>query len=197
MQFLKRAFNTIKFFPLLLLLSRRKDVLEELYHACDSMSITSDSFRIIHLLKHHKEYRNYLYYKIYGGRWNLLECIYKPDPTFIIWCGKMGKNIVLWHPFATILNCKSMGDNCVIRNNTTIGNKGVTGSPVPTIGNNVSIGVNVAIIGDVHIGNNVTIGAGTVITKDIPDNAVVVGNPAKIIKYNSVPHFSDGSLAQR
>lgn len=68
----------------------------------------------------------------------------------------------------------------------------MTGSPTPTIGNNVSIGVNVVIIGDVHIGNNVTIGAGTVITKDIPDNAVVVENPAKIIKYNSEPYLVTG-----
>lgn len=34
------------------------------------------------------------------------------------------------------------------------------------------------------IGNNVTIGAGSVVVKDVPDNAVVVGNPARIIKYN-------------
>ena len=36
----------------------------------------------------------------------------------------------------------------------------------------------------ISIGDNVTIGAGSVVVKDIPDNAVVVGNPAKIIKYN-------------
>ena len=36
----------------------------------------------------------------------------------------------------------------------------------------------------IMIGDNVTIGAGSVVVKDIPDNAVVVGNPAKIIKYN-------------
>lgn len=41
------------------------------------------------------------------------------------------------------------------------------------------------IIGNVHIGNNVIIGAGSVVVKDVPDNAVVVGNPARIIKYNS------------
>lgn len=35
----------------------------------------------------------------------------------------------------------------------------------------------------VNIGNNVIIGAGAVVTKDIPDNAIVAGNPAKIIKY--------------
>lgn len=48
--------------------------------------------------------------------------------------------------------------------------------------NNVFIGCNSIIMGGVRIGNNVVIGAGSVVTKDIPDNSVVVGNPAKIIK---------------
>lgn len=38
------------------------------------------------------------------------------------------------------------------------------------------------IIGGVHIGDNVMVGAGSVVVKDIPDNCVVAGNPAKIIK---------------
>ncbi len=36
----------------------------------------------------------------------------------------------------------------------------------------------------VTIGNNVIVGAGSVVTKDIPDNAVVAGNPAKVLRYN-------------
>ena len=48
--------------------------------------------------------------------------------------------------------------------------------------NNVFIGCNSIIMGGVRIGNNVVIGAGSVVTKDIPDNSVVVGNPAKVIK---------------
>ena len=51
-----------------------------------------------------------------------------------------------------------------------------------TIGNNVWIGGNVTILPGVTIGNNVTIGAGAVVTKDIPADVVVAGNPAKIIK---------------
>ena len=51
-----------------------------------------------------------------------------------------------------------------------------------TIGDNVWIGGSVTILPGVTIGNNVTIGAGSVVTKDIPDNAVAVGNPCKVIK---------------
>jgi len=51
-----------------------------------------------------------------------------------------------------------------------------------TIGNNVWIGGSVTILPGVHIGHNTTIGAGSVVTKDIPDNCVAVGNPARVIK---------------
>lgn len=50
------------------------------------------------------------------------------------------------------------------------------------VGNNVYIGNNVIILPGVTIGNNVIIGAGAVITKNIPDNSVAVGVPARVIK---------------
>ncbi len=51
-----------------------------------------------------------------------------------------------------------------------------------TIGDNVWIGGNACIMPGVTIGNNVVIGAGSVVTKDIPDNVIAVGNPCKIIR---------------
>lgn len=50
------------------------------------------------------------------------------------------------------------------------------------VGDDCYFGLGVKIIGSVRIGNNVTVGANAVITKDIPDNAIVGGVPAKIIK---------------
>ena len=47
---------------------------------------------------------------------------------------------------------------------------------------NVSIGANVTIIGDIKIGNNVIIGAGSVVVKDVTDNCIVAGNPARVIR---------------
>ncbi|MCS7078066.1 MAG: N-acetyltransferase [Bacteroidia bacterium] len=46
-----------------------------------------------------------------------------------------------------------------------------------------SIGTGATILGGVRIGKNAVIGAGAVVTKDVPDNAVVVGNPARIIRF--------------
>jgi maltose O-acetyltransferase len=54
-------------------------------------------------------------------------------------------------------------------------------SPV-TIGNNVWLGGGVIVCPGVTIGSNVTIGAGSVVTKNIPDNVVAVGNPCRVIK---------------
>ena len=51
------------------------------------------------------------------------------------------------------------------------------------IGNNVWVGNNVVILPNVMIGNNVTIGANSVVTKDVPDNTIVAGVPAQIIRF--------------
>ena len=56
------------------------------------------------------------------------------------------------------------------------------GKPV-TIGDNVWFGGNCVVLPGVTIGNNVVVGAGSVVTKNVPDNAVIAGNPAKILKY--------------
>lgn len=55
------------------------------------------------------------------------------------------------------------------------------GIPV-TVGDNVWIGGNTVILPGVTIGNNVVIGAGSVVSKDIPDNMIAVGNPCKVIR---------------
>lgn len=94
----------------------------------------------------------------------------------------IGKGLILYHGQALVVNFKTIiGDNCVLRNSVTIGHKKLadgTMSACPRIGNNVDIGANVCIIGDVTIGDNVIIGAGAVVVKDVPSNCVVVGNPA-------------------
>lgn len=52
------------------------------------------------------------------------------------------------------------------------------------IGNHTYIGPNVCIVEDVKIGNYVSIGAGSVVTKDIPDEATAAGNYAKVLNFN-------------
>lgn len=74
-----------------------------------------------------------------------------------------------------------IGSQCHIGQNVTIG--GTSGKEkVPIIGDRVYVGVNSAVIGPITIGDEVTIGAGAVVVDNIPNNCVVAGVPARIIK---------------
>jgi putative colanic acid biosynthesis acetyltransferase WcaB len=98
---------------------------------------------------------------------------------------KIGGGVIIDHGQALVLNRNVViGENCRLRSSTTIGIKlGKAGSyECPIIGNNVDVGANVVIIGDIDIGDNVIIGAGSVVTKNILSGSVVVGNPARILK---------------
>ena len=86
------------------------------------------------------------------------------------------------HLLPIIINPTTIiGDNCNISQFVTIGSNK---KHAASIGNDVYIGSSCCIVENVQIGNNVTIGAGSVVTKDIPDNATAVGNYAKVINYN-------------
>lgn len=75
-----------------------------------------------------------------------------------------------------------IGERCLIQSNVVIGGK--SGKPgAPKIANDVLIGAGAVILGEITIGNNVAIGANAVVLKSVPDNAVVVGVPGKVIKY--------------
>ena len=102
---------------------------------------------------------------------------------------KIGGGLIIDHGQALVLNRNVIiGENCRLRNSTTIGIKlGKDGNyECPVIGNCVDIGANVVIIGNVNVGDNVVIGAGSVVTKSISNGSVVVGNPARIITKNQL-----------
>lgn len=101
------------------------------------------------------------------------------------WDTQVGPNFQLQHGLALVVNHETIiGANCILRHSTTIGNKKLADgsySGSPKIGNNVEIGSNVVILGPVTVGERAVIGAGSVVVKDVPAGAVVVGNPAKVI----------------
>ena len=103
------------------------------------------------------------------------------------WDTQVGCDLQLQHGVALVINHEVViGSGCILRHSTTIGNKKyVDGrfSPSPIIGNNVEIGANVVILGPIKIGDHAIIGAGSVVIKDVPEGAVVAGNPTKLLKF--------------
>lgn len=98
---------------------------------------------------------------------------------------EIGPGLCIGHFGSIIVNGRTrIGRNCNICQDVTLGesSRGKTAGN-PTIGDNVYIGPGAKVFGRITIGNNVAIGANAVVTKDVPDNAVVVGIPAKIISY--------------
>lgn len=141
----------------------------------------------IALLSNNRYFRNIFYFRIgtfYGGVLNMYmpkERSFIINPQAII-----GKGFVAFHPYSTILNVKSIGENCVVRHLSTFGNKNDDNLKIPVIKNNVVFGANVIVIGDVIINNNTVVGAGAVVTKSVPENCVIVGNPGRIIKRDGI-----------
>lgn len=98
---------------------------------------------------------------------------------------EIGPGLILWHGGhgCVINNYTKIGCNFQIRQGTTIGSSSFSdNTQCPTIGDNVQVGPNCTILGKIKIGNYAIIGGGSVVVHDVPDYAVVAGNPAKIIK---------------
>lgn len=97
------------------------------------------------------------------------------------------EGFVLMHPVGVVINGGVKGGkNIVIESSVVIG-AAKNGLPVlvPALGNNIFIGSGAKVLGGIKIGNNVKIGANAVVVKDVPDNATVVGIPAKVVKIES------------
>lgn len=91
---------------------------------------------------------------------------------------QVGRRVQIDHFGGMIIGAKKIGDDVILRQNTTLGIKSLSNlEGKPTIENGVSIGAGAVIVGDITVGKNSTIGPNVVIFSDIPENSIVY--PAK------------------
>lgn len=108
---------------------------------------------------------------------------------------EIGSGFYIGHFGGIVVNGASrIGKNCNLSHGVTLGqaNRGRNaGSPI--LGDNIYIGPGAKIVGAVTIGNNVAIGANCVVTRDIPDNSVVIGIPGRIISQDGAAGYIDNT----
>lgn len=95
---------------------------------------------------------------------------------------KIGKGFYIGHPWDITINPDvKIGNNCNIHKGVTIGqeNRGKR-KGVPTIGDEVWIGINAVVVGNIKIGNDVLVAPNTYVNFDVPDHSIVFGNPGII-----------------
>lgn len=98
----------------------------------------------------------------------------------------IGPGIVIRHVGSIVIgNSVVIGANCEIRQGVTMGgnlSKTKNGMSHPCLGNNILVGARAKILGPIKIGSNSIVGANAVVTKDMPDNSIIGGIPAKVIR---------------
>ena len=111
---------------------------------------------------------------------------------------KLGKNLFIDHGMGVVIGETSeVGDNVTIYHAVTLGGSSPSIDSEkqrhekrhPTIGHDVVIGSGAQIIGPVKVGNNSRIAANAVVVKDVPENATMVGIPARAVKLENKGSF--------
>jgi serine O-acetyltransferase len=101
----------------------------------------------------------------------------------------IGEGIFIDHGSGVVIGeTAEIGDGCTIYQGVTLGGTSLShGKRHPTLGRNVVVGVNSSVLGAIVLGDNAKVGGGSVVVKDVPANATVVGVPARIVMQDGKP----------
>jgi serine O-acetyltransferase len=101
----------------------------------------------------------------------------------------IGRGVFIDHGMGVVVGeTAEIGDGCTIYQGVTLGGTSLAhGKRHPTLGRNVVVGVNAAVLGAIVLGDNARVGGGSVVVKDVPANATVVGVPARIVAQDGKP----------
>lgn len=139
--------------------------------------------RFLLLMTFFPEFRNLFYYRI-GTTGKILGLFCRPLDSLFLASLSIGPGLFIQHGFSTIIAARSVGKNCWVNQQVTIGYSNET--DCPDIGDNVTICAGAKVIGGVTIGENAKVGANAVVIKDVPGNVTVVGVPARIVRRNGI-----------
>lgn len=97
---------------------------------------------------------------------------------------KIGRRLVIDHGTGIVIGeTTEIGDDCLLYQGVTLGGTGKdVGKRHPTLGNNVMVGAGAKVLGPFRVGNNARIAANSVVLREVPDNATVVGVPGRIVR---------------
>ncbi len=139
-------------------------------------------------LTYKKEFRNLFQHRLKTSEklfpalihFAIARVLWKPMESLYIYTKDIGGGLYLQHCFATIISAKKIGENCRIFQQVTIGYKK---DESPVLEDNVSVTCGAKVLGGLTMHKNSLAAAGAVVTKDVPENAIVAGVPAKVIGY--------------
>jgi len=101
----------------------------------------------------------------------------------------IGRGVFIDHGSGVVIGeTAEVGDGSTIYQGVTLGGTSLShGKRHPTLGKNVTVGANATVLGAITVGDNAKVGSGSVVVKDVPANATVVGVPARLVAQNGVP----------
>jgi serine O-acetyltransferase len=96
---------------------------------------------------------------------------------------RIGRRVVIDHGMGIVIGeTASVGDGCILYKGVTLGGTTLERRRRhPQVGKNVVMGTNAVLLGDIHVGDNARIGGGSVVVRDVPAEASVVGVPARVV----------------
>jgi serine O-acetyltransferase len=102
---------------------------------------------------------------------------------------QIGKGVFIDHGSGVVIGETSeIGDGCTIYQGVTLGGTSLSrGKRHPSLGRNVTVGVNSSVLGAIVLGDNARVGGGSVVVKDVPANATVIGVPARVVMQDGKP----------